>query len=112
MLPLQDLSAKLAADYGQGNTLGDPFTRRPDPTKMSTRPTPGAMLFPFTANMKDEIPSYWIGEGLWTILGSGEETGKSYCVIEQQLRKGSLCGCLVARIWVRQTTEWTRLDTR
>lgn len=55
---------------------------------MATRATPGATVFPFTANAKENLPSYWEEGGLWTILASGEQTGKSYCLIEQRLRKG------------------------
>ena len=90
MLPPKALSAKLAADYGQVNVLGDPFTDPPDPNKMATRPTPGATIFPFTANIKDDLQSYWHMGGLWTVLASGEKTGGSYCLIEQRLRKGPL----------------------
>jgi quercetin dioxygenase-like cupin family protein len=90
MLPPKALSAKLAKDYGQTNTLGDPFTDPPDPNKMYTKPTPGATVFPFTANAKDMIPAYHRLGGLWTILATGAQTGGSYCMIEQKLRKGPI----------------------
>jgi hypothetical protein len=58
MLPPKVLSAKLALDYGEDNIPGDPFTDPPDPNKMATRPTPGATVFPFTANVNAAIQSY------------------------------------------------------
>jgi quercetin dioxygenase-like cupin family protein len=87
MLPPKALSAKLALDYGQDNILGDPFRDPPNPDLMYTRPTPGATVFPFTANAKD-LPAYWLKNGLWTILASGKQTGSSYSLIEQRLGQG------------------------
>jgi hypothetical protein len=75
MLPPKELSAKLAADHGSVNVLGDPFTDPPDPNKMITRPTPGATVFPFTANVNGNTRSSWLMGGLWTILASGKQTG-------------------------------------
>jgi quercetin dioxygenase-like cupin family protein len=88
MLPPKALSAKLAADYGQFNMLSDPFTDPPDPNNIATRPTPGATVFPFTANVEDAIQSHWLMGGLWKILASGDQTGGSHCLIELVLRKG------------------------
>ena len=89
MLPPRSLSGKLARDYGQDNVLGDPFVDPPNPDLMYTRPTPGATAFPFTANAKD-LPSYWLKNGVWTVLASGKQTDNSYSLIEQWLGKGQV----------------------
>lgn len=78
---------KLAADYGQTAILGQPFRDAPDPKKMRTKPTPGATVFPFLAHSKDR-QGYWNAGGLWTVLASGEQTGNSYCLIQQLLPQG------------------------
>ena len=73
-LPPPHLVRKLAADYGQTGVLGMPFIDKARPGIMSTRPTPGATIFPFTAHAKD-VPSYWYKDGLWSVLGSSKQTG-------------------------------------
>lgn len=78
---------KLAADYGQVAVLGQPFKDAPDPEKMRTKPTPGATVFPFLA-YANERQAYWNNGGLWTVLASGDQTGNSYCLIEQLLPQG------------------------
>lgn len=89
MLPPKELSAKLAVQYGQTNLLGDPFNDPPNADLMYTRPTPGATVFPFTANAAN-LPAYQVRDGLWTILASGKETGNSYSLLEQRLRRGKV----------------------
>ena len=89
MLPPQKLSAKLAKQYGQDNILGDPFNDPPNPDLMHTKPTPGATIFPFTANAEtDNLESFWTKNGLWTILAPSALTGDTYSLIEQRFRKG------------------------
>lgn len=87
MLPPRELSAKLALQYGQTNILGDPFNDPPNPDLMYTRPTPGATVFPFTANAAD-LPAYQVRGGLWTLLASGKQTGNSYSLMELRLSRG------------------------
>ena len=87
MLPPAWLADKLSEEYGMDNVLGNPFHSRPDPSLMLTKPTPGATLFPFTANAK-ELPVYDIMHGRWTVLASGKQTGGSYCLLEVKFQQG------------------------
>ncbi|QKX53049.1 uncharacterized protein TRUGW13939_00120 [Talaromyces rugulosus] len=86
-LPPPHLVRKLASDYGQTAVLGMPFIDKARPGIMSTRPTPGATIFPFTAHAKG-VPSYWYKDGLWSVLGSSKQTGESYTMLQLNLRKG------------------------
>ena len=81
------LAKKLSEDYGQTSILGNPFIDKPDPAKMLTKPTPGATLFPFTANVRD-LETWTTMNGCWTILADGAQTGGSYCLLEVKFRKG------------------------
>jgi len=87
MMPPKWLAEKLSEDYGEKSVLGNPFVDLPDPEKMLTKPTPGATLFPFTANAKDMRCITGMG-GRWTVLASGTQTGGSYCLMEVRFRKG------------------------
>ena len=81
------LAEKLAADYGEVSVLGNPFVDKPDPAKMLTKPTPGAKLFPFTANASNLEKITAMG-GHWTVLADGKQTGGCYCLLEVSFRKG------------------------
>ena len=81
------LAEKLSKDYGEDSVLGNPFVDLPDPEKMLTRPTPGATIFPFTANAKD-LPSLSGMGGHWTVLASGAQTGGSYCLTDVRFARG------------------------
>jgi quercetin dioxygenase-like cupin family protein len=81
------LADKLSEDYGQVSTLGNPFADPPDPAKMFTKPTPGATVFPFTANAQN-IDTFSTMGGRWTILAAGKQTEGCYCLLEVRLRKG------------------------
>ena len=81
------LAEKLAEDYGQTSILGNPFIDIPDPAKMLTKPTPGATLFPFTANAQD-LDTWTTMGGCWTILADGAQTEGSYCLFEVRFQKG------------------------
>lgn len=87
MLPPRWLADKLSEDYGQTSVLGNPFVDKPDPAKMATRPTPGATLFPYTANA-DELEHFTGMGGCWTILADGAQTGGSYCLLEVRFQMG------------------------
>lgn len=87
MLPPKELSTKLALQYGQTNILGDPFNDPPNADLMYTRSTPGATVFPFTANAAD-LPAFQVRDGAWTILASGKQTGNSYSLMQLRLRQG------------------------
>lgn len=88
MLPPRWLADKLSDDYGQTNAFGvNTFVDGPDPSKMLTNPTPGATLFPFTANSKNLVHYTTMG-GCWTILANTEQTGGCYCILEVLFRKG------------------------
>lgn len=63
-----------------------PFRDHPDPAKMATKATPGALAFPYTAKALDR-PAYWYKGGLWSVLATTQETNNSYCMIESQLPK-------------------------
>lgn len=89
MLPPRLLADKLCDQYGQVNTLGNPFTDPPDKDKMYTKATSGATVFPFISNANDsDRHGIWLRGSLYTILASGESTGGSYSVIEQRFCKG------------------------
>ncbi len=87
MLPPPWLAEKLAADYGETSVLGNPFIDKPDPAKMLTKPTPGAKLFPFTANASG-LEKFTAMGAQWTILADGKQTGGCYCLLEVKFSKG------------------------
>jgi quercetin dioxygenase-like cupin family protein len=87
-LPPAHLVRKLAEDYGMDEVLGMPFIDKAYPGIMSTRPTPGATIFPFTSNAKS-VPKYWYQGGLVSVLAAGAKTGNSYSFFERILPKGS-----------------------
>lgn len=88
MLPPRWLAYKLSDDYGVTNAFGvNPFVDGPNPAKMLTKPTPGATLFPFTANA-NELVHYTTLGGCWTILANGQQTGGYYCLLEVLFCKG------------------------
>lgn len=86
-LPPAWLVDKLAEEYGQTAVLGMPFKEPAGPDNMSTKPTPGATLFPYLAKAA-ESSTFWYQGGRWSVLATGEQTG-SYCLIEKLLPKGS-----------------------
>lgn len=83
-LPPPNLVRKLAADYGMDEVLGMPFIDKAYPGIMTTKPTPGATLFPFTSTAK-ETPKYWYKGGLASVLASSKQTGNSYTLLERIL---------------------------
>jgi mannose-6-phosphate isomerase-like protein (cupin superfamily) len=95
------LAEKLSEDYGETSILGNPFVDMPDPQKMLTRPTPGATIFPFTANAQD-LESYSGMGGRWTVLANGTQTGGSYCLAEVRFAKGVAFG---PRIYSKEKDE-------
>lgn len=86
-LPPPHLVRKLAADYGMDEILGMPFIDKARPGIMTTKPTPGATVFPFTSHAKD-VPSYWYLNGLWSVMASSKATGNSYTMFQILLQKG------------------------
>ena len=86
-LPPPHLVKQLAADYGQAAVLGMPFVDPAGDDNMKTKATPGATLFPFSAQASSS-PSYWHDSGQWTILASSVQTGSSYSLLEQLLPRG------------------------
>lgn len=89
LLPPKAHADKLSEQYGETNTLGNPFTMKPDPTKMYTNPTPGATYFPYLTEAAKE-KSYWLGGGVWSILADGPRTGDRFCLFEGRHKKGSI----------------------
>lgn len=87
MLPPPWLTEKLSEDYGQTFPLGNPFFVKPTPSKMLTKPTPDATVFPFTANARN-LDTFTTMGGCWTILADGKQTEDCYCLFEVRLRKG------------------------
>ena len=81
------MADKLSKDYGEDNILGNPFVDFPTPEQMLTKPTPGATLFPFTADAND-LPRYTAMNGAWAVLADTEQTGGSYCFLEVRWQKG------------------------
>ena len=101
MLPARWLADKLSDDYGEASILGNPFSDVPDPEKMTTRPTPGATVFPFVANARDLGTMEAMG-GTWTVLAKGAQTGGSYCMMEAGYARGMV---FQPRIYGGETDE-------
>ena len=82
------LIEQLSRDYGQIPVLGLPGADPPGPDNMTTQPTPGAAVFPFSRHA-DTAPCYWAHDGMWTVLADGAATDGSYSLFERVLRQGS-----------------------
>ena len=89
MLPPKWIADKLSEDYGMDSRPANPFTSPPNPDLMSTKPTPGATVFPYTTHA-DDSPSYTFLNTSWTILADGQQTGGSYCLFQLTSRRGVL----------------------
>lgn len=87
-LPPAWLVDRLAKDYGQTAVLGMPFKDPAGVHNMRTELMPGATLFPYLTTAKENFQSYWHAGGLFTVLASSEQTGNSFCLIEQLLPNG------------------------
>lgn len=87
-LPPAWLVEKLAEDYGQTAVLGMPFVDAAGADNMSTKPTPGATVLPYTAKA-EECTTYWYQGGRWSVLATGAQTGGNYCLFEKFLPRGS-----------------------
>ena len=86
-MPPPRLVEQLSRDYGQIPVLGLPFVDPPKDDNMATKPTPGAVVFPFSTHA-DTAPAYWAMGGAVSVLATGEQTGGSYCLLEQTLSAG------------------------
>ena len=83
MLPPPWLAEKLSEDYGQIPVTGNPFIEMPEPSKMVTRPLPGATIFPYLANVSS-LPPLQARGGQWKVLADTQQTGGNYCLFEVQ----------------------------
>ena len=88
-MPPRWMVEECSREFGQIEVRGGmPFSVPPTEESRVTKPSQINPLPPYGIDVKN-APAYWSADILWTILGSSEQTGGSYSLMEELCPKDS-----------------------